>query len=614
MESDLLLQSLRELSLEDGCAYIQQSIAELSDHVAIGNLLADEALNQLYTNPAVSLKISELLISYGEYVQHTLSHALGLKAKGDVLKALGLHQAAMECLDSAGEEFIRLGDEENWARSRISWIISCAWLGDIEKALKEAERAREIFVRIDEYGWVFVLDGNVAAIYLQKGLYHEAITMYAHMVSMYSSIEEQGEIFIERAIAVAQANWGEILSWLSKFEQASTLLEQAQKKFIELKEISLITHVEIRLADIDYAQGYFGSALQRYYQASDSLKEDSIDDPILLAELKLKMANCLVKLNHTQDACRLAAEAALIFRQRDTSIETADALREYAHILVNARELQKAIEVLSEAETLFTQAGFDRSAFNSKLQQAEIAVELGDAIEAYEYASAAKTYFDSHGLVERSLRSCLTMASSLMFAIREIEANKEKHDQHVSIQIQEATSLCREAIDLASQHNLQEEAYRSYYLLGQLYMLQEDLSSAGYYYDMAIIIVERMLENLAYDLSPSFLYAAWTLYEDTAYLSIRQSQFEQAFNYLERARSTALRQYLSTSTARQILVREQEDGNVSSESGAVILRLQQELKELQTSYRQYSNLLTESGSFDLVIARLSTDSEGDEGM
>src|SRR5579863_2491258 len=334
MESDVLLQNLRELSLEDGRIYIQQTIAELSDHATIGNLLADEALNQLYTNPAVSLKLSEILIFYGEQVQHTLSHALGLKAKGDALRAIGLHQAAIDCLDAAGEEFLSLGDEGNWARSRISWIVSCAWLGDIEKALKEADRARETFVRFDEYGWVCVLDSNVAAIYLQKGLYHDAITMYTHMVSMYSSIEEQSEIFIERAIAVAQANWGEILSWLSKFEQASTLLEQAQKKFIELKESSLITHVEIRLADIDYTQGYFGSALRRYYQASRSLKEDSIDDPILLAELKLKMANCLVKLNRTQDACRLAAEAALIFRQRDTSIETADALREYAHILI----------------------------------------------------------------------------------------------------------------------------------------------------------------------------------------------------------------------------------------------------------------------------------------
>src|SRR6266568_9596525 len=109
MDNDLFLQHLRELSLEDGKAYIQEHIEELVDHAVVGELLADEALHLLYT-PFVSLKLAELLIFFVEYVQHTSSHALGLKAKGDVLRYIGHHQAAMECLDAAGEEFLRLGD------------------------------------------------------------------------------------------------------------------------------------------------------------------------------------------------------------------------------------------------------------------------------------------------------------------------------------------------------------------------------------------------------------------------------------------------------------------------------------------------------------------------
>ncbi len=84
MDTELFLQYLRDHTLEEGRAYIQEHIAELSDHAAIGNLLADEALRLLYS-PFVSLKVAELLIFYGEYVQHTSSHALGLKAKGDAL-------------------------------------------------------------------------------------------------------------------------------------------------------------------------------------------------------------------------------------------------------------------------------------------------------------------------------------------------------------------------------------------------------------------------------------------------------------------------------------------------------------------------------------------------
>ena len=142
MDNNLFLQQLRDLSLEDGQAFIQEHAAELADHAVFGDLLADEALNQLYT-PFVSLTVAELLIYFGEYVSHVSSHALGLKAKGDALVQIGHFQAAMECLDAAGKMFLRLGDKRNWARSRISWIISSAWLGHVEEALREADRARD---------------------------------------------------------------------------------------------------------------------------------------------------------------------------------------------------------------------------------------------------------------------------------------------------------------------------------------------------------------------------------------------------------------------------------------------------------------------------------------
>src|SRR5438270_5684164 len=150
MDNNLFLQQLRDLSLEDGRAYIQAHAGELADHAAFGVLLADEALDKLYT-PFVSLKLAELLIFFGEYVSHATSHALGLKAKGDALVQIGHYQAAMECLDSAKEEFLLLGDEGNAARSRISWITASAWLGRVEDALQEATRARDVFLRIDEY-------------------------------------------------------------------------------------------------------------------------------------------------------------------------------------------------------------------------------------------------------------------------------------------------------------------------------------------------------------------------------------------------------------------------------------------------------------------------------
>ena len=99
MDEQQLLQALRDLSLEESKTYMQEHVEELKDAAAISALLENEALNQLYTNYSTSLKFADLLIFFSECVQHKPAHALGLKAKGDVLRAIGLHKAAIDCLE-----------------------------------------------------------------------------------------------------------------------------------------------------------------------------------------------------------------------------------------------------------------------------------------------------------------------------------------------------------------------------------------------------------------------------------------------------------------------------------------------------------------------------------
>src|SRR5690349_5690131 len=187
MDNDLFLQHLRELSLEDGKAYIQEHIEELADHAATGNLLADEALHLLYT-PFVSLKVAELLISFGNYTEHMSSHALGLKAKGDALMAIGHYRAAIDSLDAARDEFRLLGDDGNAARTRISWILSAAWIGRVEEALQEAACARDVFLRLGESYWVGVIDSNTAIIYAYVGRHQDAAQLYEDMLAVYATV------------------------------------------------------------------------------------------------------------------------------------------------------------------------------------------------------------------------------------------------------------------------------------------------------------------------------------------------------------------------------------------------------------------------------------------
>src|SRR5437764_9088826 len=276
MDNTVFLSQLRESSLEEGRAFIEAHLDELTDHAAIGDLMADEALKQLHH---LSLKLSELLIFFGEITQNLYVHALGLKAKGDVLVQIRHHKAALECLDAAGEEFLSLGDKRNWARSRISWIIGATSLGRVEEALEQAAHAREVFESLDEPYWVCVIDHNTAWIYKQVGRYQDAAALHEKMLKVYPTLTDQSEVYIKRAIAMVKESQAVSLAWLGEFEQAYQLQQEAYADFVALKETNMAVNSEINLASFDYAQGYYGSALRRYYQAQDILIQHEINNP-----------------------------------------------------------------------------------------------------------------------------------------------------------------------------------------------------------------------------------------------------------------------------------------------------------------------------------------------
>jgi tetratricopeptide (TPR) repeat protein len=592
MDNAQFLQQLRDLSLEAGRAYLTLHASELPDAAVFGNVLAEEALNQLYTHPTISLKLAELLTYFGEFYHHSASHALGLKAKGDALRGIGFHQAALDCLDAAGTEFLQFGDEINWARSRISWILAASWLGRVEEALQEADAAREVFVRSGELFWACIIDHNTAYIFEQQGRYADALILYERTLLIYPTLHDQSEHAISRAIAAAEFNSAIDLALLGNFEKAARLYQKAQASFIELEEISLVINAENQLADLDYTQGYYASALSRYYRARDMLEQHHVDYPLLLSELKLWMAKCLLKLNRADEACTLAEEAVEIQRQSGDSLQMSNALREYAATLIASGQSHKALIVLEEAERLFSDGGLAYYAAITNLQQAELLLTMGSFMEAYRQASLLKAYFEDQGLVSRSVRVNLVIAEALAAYAQQLDVPRE----HRRILFQEAQEMCKQTALQASRHHLQEEVYKLHALLGRICAYRHEERKALRHYSAAIAQIERILEHLTYDLSPAFMHTAWTVYEEMIALCLSQAHPERAFNYLERARSTAMRQYLNKAKTLQVGQRESQQNYASPldrENSAALLRTQQELNDWQERYRQYNSLLAD---------------------
>ncbi len=594
-QQQTFLQSLHDLSLEEGKVYIREQNIVPDDYKAVGEQIKGEALRQWHIDTSVSLKLGELLIFFGEHTGHAPSRALGFVAKGDAFRILGHYQFAKEYAEIAGEEFLRLGQEVDWARTRMSWVSATLRQGHVEEALQEAEKVRSVFIAYDEPYWVCAIEHNIAAMYKQQGLYRKACTIYKHIRSVYLQLLNQDKTAIRRAIAMAEANEALTVSLLGEFENASQLLMQARATFHELHEVGAVIKVDVHLAELDYIQGYYGSALSRYYQTRDTmLTRNLVEGPMSLAELNLRLADCLVKLDRAEEACRLAEEAVSTYREVGVSLDTGDALREYATTLMALGRLKEALGVLDEAEELFTQSGFDHYASTIKIQRAELLLSLGSVETAYNQAILVKKFADAQGFIEHSIRASIVMTGALL-----ANALHAKHDQ--DRRLHEAMRLCKQTTLQARQYNFQEHVYKGQHLLGKIAVLQGNVSTALRYYGLAIAQIERILDNLTHDLSPAFLHTAWSVYEDMVVLLLNQELPEEAFMYLERARSIALRQYLNRRRTLQNEVEKHDNDRVSQATRIAALRVQRELEEWQQEYRRYSQQLASYDSNTLSL-------------
>src|SRR5260370_42607867 len=166
--------------------------------------------------------------------------------------------------------------------------MSTTWLGSVEEALQEVTRVRDVFLQLGEHYWVCVIDHNAAVIYTRLGRYQEALNLYERILAIYPTLSSPSETVIQRSIAMAEGNQAINLFFLGNFKQAFHLHQQVKAKFIALEETSASIKAEMHIAEINSAQGYYGSALRRYYQARDSFIQNKLDDPHMMNEIMLR--------------------------------------------------------------------------------------------------------------------------------------------------------------------------------------------------------------------------------------------------------------------------------------------------------------------------------------
>jgi len=580
-----LVAELLSKDEKQGQQLLQMHLPAIDD--ASLNLLVElikrEADRQWAKESGISFILGGHLMFIGDTIKNKYVHALGLMTRGDALRRMDRDQAALPFLDAAGVEFLELGDEVSWARTRIGRVSACLQLNRTSEALIDAAAAREVFVRYGKLLRAWMIDVNAAIINYESGQYDQALRLFDRAIETYALQGEGVELFIARA----KGNKAIILAAMGRFREAVALHEQARATFAshEGQEVS-VARQELNIAQIYAAQGHYSHALILFDRSRAIFQRHAMHFPA--AEVAQQTCLCLLRMNRTQEAYELAGETVNFFRQSPGNRHNlAHSLMYQAEAATLEGDYRDADEKLQEASIHLEEIGFTGLASIVRLHQAELYFAGGKIEDSLREARHVADAFAEQEALPQLARAAL------------LQARIAEHLGDTA----SAQYLCDQALDIAQGQDLLDLKYRCDDLLGQIAEHHDDLEAAARYYDRAINGIDVVQSHLVMDERSSFLEDKGGVYKRAVILALKRGSNERALVYVEKAKSRVLGDYLRNNIDIRL--------RAGDQAGEAIL---EDLARLREEQAWFSNIVyeaqNESSLSDTAVLRIRSMAPG----
>lgn len=532
----LALAVRRLLALDDESVrhrWIERCVAHFPPDEVLP-VLKDESEHHLNSNPQMAKRLAEALIFASELIERPEYRALGIMAMGDVHRVLGQFEDSVAAMDQAGDLFLALGNEVGWARTRNGWLRSAHHIGRGEAALPVADRARAILTEHQMWLRAANLTYNTAFVCTELGRYDEALAHYDRAEAIYASLGETAEL----DAAHMKLNKAVLLTQLGDFQTSLRLCEEVREVFFRHGQTASALRQDEHVAIVNAAQGHYTRALH-YYGSVLAAMENAGQD-VDAAWVSVGIVTCYLSLNRNSEARELAEETILRFERYGAPTEAAT-VRLYA-ALAHARlgDTQQALLILDEATRAFAAAGLIVHLALVTLQRATLHLEDENWSAATQEAARASALFTERGLTIRQAQADLVRARASL-ALGDCTM---------------AEALAESALSVSREKEIPWLAHECQHVLGGVAEARGDLGGALDAYAQAVANIETMQSSLATELRTNFLADKLRVYEDAISASLRLARPELAFAYLERAKSRALVDYLTSNLEVQIRARE----------------------------------------------------------
>jgi CHAT domain-containing protein len=483
--------------------------------------LARLVVERIRIDTRQAVNLSEAAVLIARKMRKKESLALGLRAKANALYACGNNAAAVEHHEKAVELYEALNNEKEAARTLSSSIQPLILLGEYDKAFKAADRAREIFTRINDPWRLARLDINLGNVYHRQDRFEEAISQYERAYEGLLPYKDA------EGVAVVLSNMAMCLISLNDFPRSLDCYKKAREACERYGMPLLRDQADYNIAYLYYFRGEYSCAIEMLFATRRACELSG--DAYHFALCHLDLSEIYLELNLSEEAREIAHEGFLRFEKLGMGYEAAKTLANGAIAYGQQGKTVHALELFTKARAMFASEKNLVWPWLLDLYQGLLLFHEGRYFEARRLCAGAAKFFDQSPLPGKSALAHLLLAR-IALQVGELPAAQSETDA---------------AIAKISGLQAPVLAYQTHFLRGQLAQTRGDRPAAYSAYQEARKSLEALRSRLhAEELKISFVKNRLQVYEALVDLHLSGdsggSSAEEAFSCIEAAKSRSM--------------------------------------------------------------------------
>ncbi len=483
--------------------------------------IAEAVHAQVRINADVALALADAAVMIAGELHNPQSLGRSLRAKANALFTLGKNREAIELHEQALRSYEESGIEREIGITLSGSLQPMILLGEYDRALAAAERARAIFAALGEGRRIARLDINVGNIFHRQDRLEEALACYERAYEFLRTGDDH------EAIAAVLSNLAVCLIALNDFPRALETYQNA-REFCEKKGMPLLTAMaDYNIAYLYYLRGEYNRAIQGLLHTREECRKSG--DTYQLALCYLDLSEIYLELNLSSEAAEAASEGNRLFQEVGTGYEAAKCLANEAIALGQQGQAFHAIELFAVARKKFVEEKNQVWPWLIDLYQALLLCEQGRLFESHRQCQKALAFFSKSALTGKAVL-CDLLLSRISLRSGDCQA---------------AARECQSALDRLHSFDSPALAFQAWSLMGQIHRTAGDNDAAYDFLQQARAALEKLRSSLrGEEVKIAFLKNKLGVYEGLVEICLERSsdarRFEEAFACIEEAKSRNL--------------------------------------------------------------------------